>query len=158
MRAWDFVVERHAEPGVEAACLALQDRHGQCVSLLLWRAWAEAEAIAAPPPLIEAAVQAARAWDAEVVRPLRAIRRRLKAPLPAIADASREGLRQGVLAQELSAERALIEALEGLACAWPAPSAAAAGAADGALGALRVTAIAWGRGAPDDLLAKVAGG
>ena len=36
---WDFAVRLYAEPGVGEACLALQDRFGVDVPLLLWAAW-----------------------------------------------------------------------------------------------------------------------
>ena len=43
MRLWSWALEAHARPGVGEAALAAQDDHGQCVSLLLWRAWTVAE-------------------------------------------------------------------------------------------------------------------
>jgi uncharacterized protein (TIGR02444 family) len=43
VRLWDWAVQGYARPGVEALCLELQDEYGQCVSFLLWAAWAGAE-------------------------------------------------------------------------------------------------------------------
>jgi len=59
-----------------------------------------------------------RVWrrlDDEVLKPIRAVRRRLKRPMIGIADEAREGLRHDVKAAELRAERVLMETLEHLA-------------------------------------------
>ncbi len=152
--AWAFIVDRHGAPGVEAACLALQDDHGQCVALLMWRTWTLAAGILVEPQTLEAAVETARIWDADILRPLRAVRRRLKAPAPGVPEAARLDLRRAVLAQELAAERTLIEAL---APADP-PGSQAPGPPPAPLDALRSIARLWGGEPPDDLLAKLAGG
>ena len=111
MRLWDWATRAYAAPGAEAACLRLQDHYGQSVSYLLWAAWAASEGRPVGDALGgEAAVHAA-AWEAQVLRPLRALRR------GAAAD-----LRAELLAQELVAERRLLEHLE--AMTPPAPGAA----------------------------------
>jgi uncharacterized protein (TIGR02444 family) len=76
LRDWAFAA--YERPGVQEACLALQDRHGMDVVALLWCIWAgehhgviDAEAMG--PILADTA-----AWQAEIVAPLRAVRRRLK--------------------------------------------------------------------------------
>jgi uncharacterized protein (TIGR02444 family) len=146
MRAWDFILRLYGSEGVEPACLALQDEHDQCVPLLLWRAWTLAEGRRVDAGLLESAVAVARTWHAEVIAPIRAVRRRLKAPFPSVDDAARLALRQEIATREMSAERLLIETLEALAGppGHGAPSP---------LAELRVTAEAWGMGAPDALLA-----
>ena len=111
---WQGIVDLHARPGVEEICLQLQDAHGQCVSFLLWAAWAaQAGRWPAGAELARAAA-AARAWEVEVSAPLRAVRRRLKRPLGGVQDVPRLAFRQAVLAQELGGERLLAEALEAL--------------------------------------------
>ncbi len=157
-KAWDFVVGRHGEPGVEAACLALQDAHDQCVALLMWRAWTLGEGLRVTPGQLEQAVETTRIWNREVIAPLRAVRRRAGRPLPGLDEAGRRRLRQGLLEQELAGERALIEALAALVPA--APTAAGPGPdrpAASHIEALAETARLWGGSAPDDLLAKLAG-
>ena len=110
MDIWDWALAAYARPGAPEACLALQDEHGQNAPFLLWAVWAEAEDDA----LLARAADIARAWDALAVTPLRAVRRALKAPLPAVADSAREVLRQDVKGAELHAERVLLQTLAAL--------------------------------------------
>ena len=143
MGIWDRVLQAYARPGVPEACLALQDRHGQNTSLLLWAVFAEAR----DPDLLARAAEAARAWDATALVPLREVRRALKPPLPPFEDGPRLALREDVKALELAAERLLLETLEALS-----------GGSDGAsaLQALEAASAAWGRPAPADALAELA--
>jgi uncharacterized protein (TIGR02444 family) len=144
MAIWEWALEAYGRPGVPDAALRLQDAHGQNTSYLLWAVWAEADDAA----LLARAAEAARAWDAVALSPLRAIRRALKPTLPAVADADREGLREDVKAAELRAERVLMESLAGMG------HAASGGAS--ALKALKAASQAWGSPAPDDALAALA--
>jgi uncharacterized protein (TIGR02444 family) len=139
---WDFSLAVYGRPGVADACLALQDRHGLDVNLLLLSCWAGSQGRALDTAALSRLMAAAAGWQREVVRPLRGVRHWLKAqaadaanPAPA-ADASgpAAALRAAVKAQELEAERIeqllLFEALgppaaEGKAGA-PAPTVAAA--------------------------------
>ncbi len=149
--AWTFIVRRYGEPGVQAACLALQDAHGQCVGFLMWRAWTLAVRRPVSPERLDRAVETARIWEVEVAQPMRAARRRLSRPLPDIDDEARGGLRRGALDLEIAAERVLIEALARLI-----PT----GAVDDTrqpVAALAQAALAWGGSAPEVLLAKLAG-
>ncbi|MGQ9365917.1 TIGR02444 family protein [Azospirillum sp. A39] len=97
---WAFSLAVYARPGVAAACLDLQDRHGADVNLVLFALWAGAECGAT---VTEAELERLRGvaapWQAEVVGPLRAVRRRLKGEADAAA------LREEVKALELAAER-----------------------------------------------------
>ena len=94
-------------PGVAEACLSLQDHHEQNVPLLLWAAWAAVTGRRPDEETIEAACDAARAYDTVIVSQLRAVRRTLKAPSPDMDHDHREALRQQVKAlQELLAEQA----------------------------------------------------
>ena len=139
---WTWVEAAYARPGVEAACLELQDHHGQNVPLLLWAVWAAS----ADPDLAREAATAARNWETSVVGQLRLARRSLKAPAPAIAEPGRERLRQDVKAAELAAERLLLEGLEMLT-----PARGASRSID----ALRTVSAAWGA-APNSPLAELA--
>lgn len=136
MSLWAFAVATYARPGVEAACLSLQDKDGQCAPLLLWRLWALAEGRAVDDDLLAAAVEAARAWDEAAVAPLRTLRRRLKTAFPPIGDAGRGALREDLKAAELKAERLLLDTLEAMT---PPP----AGVGGDAAAALLATAERW---------------
>jgi uncharacterized protein (TIGR02444 family) len=141
---WDWALAAYARPGVAEACLALQDQHGQSVCYLLWALWARtAEASA-----LSAAAAAARSWEAEVLGPLRGVRRALKAELPGGARVERDGLRALIKDAELCAERTLLETLQSMGprAAAPAP----------ALEALEAATAAWGRAAPKPALAVLA--
>jgi uncharacterized protein (TIGR02444 family) len=112
---WDWALEAYARPGVEAACLTLQDRHGRSAPFLLWAAWAAAQGrVLTPEGLAEAADLAAR-WEAAATAPLRQARRALKPPFPGVPDPGREALRAEVKALELRCEQTLMAALQALA-------------------------------------------
>jgi uncharacterized protein (TIGR02444 family) len=99
---WRFSLALYARPGMAEALIALQDRAGLDVNLMLFALWAgavrrvrlDAAALAAG----EAAIGGLRG---DVIKPLRALRRRLKAdPDPDLRE-----LRRKILAVELAAER-----------------------------------------------------
>lgn len=96
---WDFSCALYAAPGVQGACLALQDHHGSDVNLLLLAAWLGAARGSALTDALLGQAPAA-AWRNEVVRPLRAARRAMDRDDPAEA-----ALRRDLLACELAAER-----------------------------------------------------
>jgi uncharacterized protein (TIGR02444 family) len=114
---WDFSVRVYGGRGVAPACLALQDRHGLDVNLLLLCCWL-GHCRAAAPTRAEVArlVDAVAGWHRDVVRPLREARRRLKAPGRAIGPDLAAALREQVKRIELDAEH--IEQLA-LAAALP---------------------------------------
>lgn len=143
MSLWDWAVAAYDAPGVADACLELQDAHGHNTCFLLWAAWSGA----ADPGLLGRAAETAQLWEADVLRPLRQARQALKAPVPPVADATREALREEVKASELKGEQALLEALGRL---LPARRS------DGPLEALHAAAEAWGGPTPDEPLARLA--
>ena len=116
---WDFAVDLYARPGVETACLTLQNGVGLDVDMLLFCLWlaGRGEGIA---PILDSALAASEEWQA-VVAPLRAARRALKMLPEDRGDTAR--LRIAVKACELDAERFEIEALAGLAGGEHAPVA-----------------------------------
>lgn len=95
---WDFSLAVYGRSGVPACCLALQDRRGVDVNVLLFAAWAGLECgirlSAADLALVDGAVSG---WREEMVRPLRALRRRAKA--------EDDALYRRMKAAELEAER-----------------------------------------------------
>ncbi|PZQ59769.1 MAG: TIGR02444 family protein [Phenylobacterium zucineum] len=143
MAIWEWALEAYARPGVPEACLALQDAHGQNTSLLLWAVHAETT----DAGLLARAAEAARSWDRTALVPLRDVRRALKPSLPPFDDHARQALREEVKALELAAERLLLETLEGLVQGQGGAPA---------LMALQAASAAWGKPAPDNLLAELA--
>lgn len=98
---WDYAVDLYGRPGVAAACLNLQDRHGVDVNLLLFAVWAgAAQGVQLDGDQLNAAEQAVAAWRDEVIRPLRAVRRRVRWDGAAAAP-----LREVIGTAELMAER-----------------------------------------------------
>src|SRR5215470_5475198 len=99
---WRYSLAFYARPGVSEALLALQDRAGCDVNLILYALWlgvsgggrltkgelARADLIARP-------------IRTEIVEPLRALRRKLRAK----PDADIQRLRESIKALELDAER-----------------------------------------------------
>lgn len=109
---WDWSLDAYARPGVERALLTLQDAHGLNVSLVLWCLWTGARRAEPDGATLKNVMAIAGEWDAAVLAPLRAVRRKLKAGVAGIAS---EPLREEVKAAELHAERALQGRLESLA-------------------------------------------
>jgi uncharacterized protein (TIGR02444 family) len=138
---WDFAVATHAKPGVEAACLRLQDAHGQCIPLLLWRLWTLETARGVSSDTLGAAIACARFWDSHAISPLRAVRRGLKAPCPSVPDPSRLAFRARVADLEQAGERLLLETLEALT-----PASRSDG--DERVSALEAVGARWGLPAP----------
>ena len=105
---WGFSLAVYRQPGVPEECLALQERLGADVNLLLLCAYlgAKRNALLARSD-IEAAVAASTAWHVDVVRKLRAARQALK-PWEGrdkeLQDSART-LRSAVKKLELDAER-----------------------------------------------------
>ncbi len=105
---WNFSLELYSADGAAEACLDLQDRRGCDVNILLFCCWLGASG---RPTLtadrLRLLLKASNAWQAEVVKPLREVRRRLKdkswpEALPETVDA----VRRRVADAELAAEHA----------------------------------------------------
>ena len=146
---WDWALTAYRAPGVSEACLDLQDGAGQNVPLLLWAAWTAATGRALDDDTIEAACDAARAWETVAVVPLRTLRRTLKKPIPDVGDGGREALRLEVKAVELAAERHLMADLEALI---EGPAGSPRPAADAFVAVARV----WSRVVPRPALTALA--
>jgi uncharacterized protein (TIGR02444 family) len=99
---WRFSLALYARPGVGPALIALQDRAGRDVNLILFCLWAGAvRGLRLDGGAFAAAEAAIADLRRETVEPLRALRRRLK-PDPA---RDVQALRRKVLVLELAAER-----------------------------------------------------
>lgn len=104
---WDFSVRVYGRGDVAAACLALQERLGADVNILLYCAWL---GLAHNRQLTDgeiAKISAAVAdWHMAVVRPLRSLRQRLKADRAGAPPDTAERVRDRIKGTELDAERA----------------------------------------------------
>ena len=105
----------YERPGVEPLALALQDRHGLNVNMLLWCLWCGAYFREPGELVIRKAIDQTHRWNHEVTKPLRAARTALKFDFPG-ADIERQGaLRLKIKDDELAAERIELDTLERLA-------------------------------------------
>lgn len=98
---WTFSLVVYAEPGVQDECLALQERFALDVNLLLLCAFAGVLGVTLSGHDVATVAQAVATWHADVVAPLRGVRRALKA----VARDDAALLRSHVKASELDAER-----------------------------------------------------
>ena len=105
---WDFALGVYAQPGVAPALLRLQDECGADICLILFLLWRGAGCHAQADAAIAS-------WRAQVVHPLRAVRRALPPG----------DLRDRVKADELESERLQLLTLERLAPDLPAQMTAA---------------------------------
>ncbi|WP_207284035.1 TIGR02444 family protein [Pseudomonas sp. FW300-N2F2] len=113
---WSFSLDLYAKPGVEPACLTLQSA-GVNVCLLLCGLWLERRGVACNEQRLQQLRQLTEPWEAEVVRPLRALRSQWKTG--ARQDTALDSLREQVKRLELEAERRLLERLQAAAEDWP---------------------------------------
>lgn len=105
---WNFSLEIYGSEGVAEACLDLQERRGCDVNILLFCCWLGASG---RPTLtadrLRAILKVSNAWQAEVVRPLRDVRQRLKdQPWPEALPETLDAVRRRVADAELAAEHA----------------------------------------------------
>lgn len=113
---WNFALELYARPGVEQACLELQDAGGD-VCLLLTGAWLQRRGVRCEEQRLDALRDLAGPWQHEVVIPLRQMRQRWR--VGAQQDADWAALREQVKKLELQAERVLLDRMQALTERWP---------------------------------------
>ncbi|WP_136254833.1 TIGR02444 family protein [Onishia niordana] len=113
---WDFALTFYARPGIEAACLQLQDGAGLDVNALLWACWLDTHGLTPEEALADATHPLwaeVSAWQEQITSPLRRQRRALKEQAlanPAIAE-----LRETIKQAELLAEREALWQLQTMA-------------------------------------------
>lgn len=100
---WRFSLTVYAAPGVAPECLALQDRLGLDVNVILFAAWLGLRGLAVRPDDLVRITDATAPWSGDVVKPLRQVRRHLK-PLSG-SDTAVQELRKRVADAELFAEQ-----------------------------------------------------
>jgi uncharacterized protein (TIGR02444 family) len=150
---WERASRAYESAEVERLCLALQDDHGQCVSYLLWAIWAGEQGRVVNAGMASHAAELAHDWELSVLKPLRAVRRRLKSSVPGISDTAREASRERLKDEEIAAEQLLLDALEAMT---PAAGRHTGDLAGDLAGSLRVAQAAWAAPAPDRALADLA--
>ena len=108
---WAFSLEIYGDGAVADACIALQDRHGLDVNMLLFALFAASRGTSLSSADLEHLDRAAGPWRRNVVRPLRRVRRWLKDE-PHAADDAVTRLRGSVLDRELESEAYQQELME----------------------------------------------
>lgn len=102
---WRFSLRIYAAPGVAAECLSLQDKFGLDVNVLLFAAWlGVSRGVRLEPSDLQCIDQIVAPWSAEVVRPLRLVRQKLKM-MTEIIDPEVQTLRKQIADSELFSER-----------------------------------------------------
>jgi uncharacterized protein (TIGR02444 family) len=107
-----FAIADYARPGMKAGYLALQNDHGADVLVLLLGRWLMAHGQTMSADAFGAAVDLARARQTDTVWPHRHARRALGMIDPA-AHPETQTQKEGLLAQEVAAELAILDALAG---------------------------------------------
>ena len=110
--AWNGIVALYADPALQHALLRRQDEEGLDVVLHLFARWSAAQGHALDAAALAQAEALVAPWRAEVIAPLRTLRRSMKtmsAGTPVC-----EAVRDKVKAAELAAERAQVQML----CEW----------------------------------------
>jgi len=104
---WEFSVELYKREGVANACLRLQDRCGADVNILMYCCWAAYHHGAQfDADTVDRILSVVAAWQTAVIKPLRDIRRALKAAThQGIAPDAQERLRNEIKHVELRSER-----------------------------------------------------
>ena len=115
---WDFALTLYAKPGVEAACLKLQEEAGLDVCEVLFHCWLYSCGLEAIPTEVARQREQRRLWQCQVTEVLRGLRRDLKAS--AAENESVAALRETIKQAELMAERENLQRWQ--AWAWEAPS------------------------------------
>ena len=100
---WDFALTFYAKPGVEQACLVLQDHVDVDVCELLFHSWLYQHGLQAAQPALAEARKEREYWQQTVTMTLRQLRRELKPQ--AIGNDAIAKLRKLIQQAELQAER-----------------------------------------------------
>jgi uncharacterized protein (TIGR02444 family) len=108
---WTFTLALYGRPGVAPALIGLQDRLGLDVNMLLYCCWIGSAGCALTVAELAAVEAAVEPWQADVVRPLRSLRRRLKGGFGAFPADSVETYRKRLNELEIEGERIAQEAM-----------------------------------------------
>jgi uncharacterized protein (TIGR02444 family) len=132
---WDFALRVYKTPGVSDACLAIQERHGADVNVVLFCCWmGESGRGAMTPERLAEACEAVAPWHESVVKRLRAVRRLLKEDAGKAPADLAGALRAQIQASEIDAEHIELLMLAGnVADLTPDPTRPADARADDAV-------------------------
>ena len=119
---WDFAQRLYGRPGVERACLQLQEA-GADVCLLLCGAWLQRHGVARTPARLAHLQAIAQPWQTEVISPLRQLRQNWRTA--AQQQTPLATLRERLKELELDAEQQLLLALQACAHDWARASESA---------------------------------
>ncbi len=112
---WTFSLDVYTRPGIADACLSLQDQYGCDVNMVLFCCWAASTGAGRlDDQIMVAAVASVDQWQAEVIEPVRSVRRRLEAELTHVDHETAAELRVEIGAAELHAESVEQDILEKL--------------------------------------------
>ena len=114
---WAFSGRTYGKPGVAEACLALQDRYGLDVNMLLFCCWYGCTRGPLDEATLDRILSFADPWATHVVRPLRAVRTWMKATgceQAEISESDCTSLRERIKQLELDAEKLQQDTLQGL--------------------------------------------
>ncbi len=100
---WDFSLKTYGQTGFGPACIALQDRRGLVVNLLIFCLWAAQSGQRLDSGDFARLEDAIAPWEAEVTNPLRAARRWLKGQ-DLVPEAQAKVLGKAILGRELEGE------------------------------------------------------
>ena len=117
---WQWSLTHYARDHVAQLLLHLQDEYGFNVNIALWCCWIALAYDDAPEFALRGAIERTEPWSAGVTRPLRQVRRYLKAEPSTLG----QTLRQTVKEAELAAEKEEQARLETLAKSALSPLAA----------------------------------
>ena len=112
---WRFSLRFYRQPGAADACIALQDRDGVDVNVLLFLLWLATDKRRVALADAQALCAKALSWRDDVVAPLRSVRRTLKGGSALVEGSAAEFFRTRIKSVELEAERLQQEALFALA-------------------------------------------
>jgi uncharacterized protein (TIGR02444 family) len=112
---WTFSLSFYRQGGVSEACLELQDRFGVDVNIVLFLLWTATLGRRLEASETRSLADKVRAWQSEVVVPIRNLRRFLKTPPPLLDEGTAELFRTKIKAVELESERLQQEAMFALA-------------------------------------------
>lgn len=114
-RLRDYAVAIYHHEGVSSACLQLQESAQVDVNLLLFVVWTTSTGYSVSLSDIQAARTLVGPWHSEIVKPLRAVRQRLKqGPSPAPSEET-SVLRQKLQSLEIAMELIELDELEAFA-------------------------------------------
>jgi len=151
---WRFSLNFYRQAGVSDACIALQDRCGVDVNLLLFLFWLASDDRQLSAEDVKLLDDNVRDWRDLTIVPIRDTRRKLKGAATLVESGKQENFRNRIKAVELEAERLQQEALYEFAKSGPlgTPASSPAAARGNVAAYEKVLAVDFSKSAVDRLL------